>query len=683
LFVQVQTSSIANRNRSANLVKEYTWLQDGSRKRLPNDPELNVMLILPLLRTSAFCPTGSKRLWYFASRNLRRLGVGVLGFLLFSVVEVIAADSHRVLLLHSFGRDFSPWADFSRNFQNVLVRESTEPIDLFEASISTARFHETDEESSLAEALLDLYFKLKIDLIVTFGPHAANFIQRHRQRLFPSTPLLITAIASRRVSSAMLTPNDTVLAWSFDFPKYVENILRVLPKTNEIAVVLGNSQLERYWLTQMRREFEPFTDRVKFTWLNELSVDQMVEQVANLSPQSAIFYFLVAVDGADVTHPLDRAFAPIQNAAKSPIFGLVDYSLGRGAVGGPMIPLFDSSRQAAVVALRILKGEAPKEIKTSPIELGTPVYDWRELRRWNISEARLPTGSIIQFRDLDLWQQYRWQIFLIAAALIIQTLLITALVLERKLRRAAESEARDRLAELAYMNRRATVGEMSASIAHEINQPLAAIVASGNAGLRWLANKTPDFEETKAALTRIVADGYRAGEIIQSLREMFKKDAPEKIPLEINNVIRRVLSFLHYELENNKISVKTSLTPYLPPVPGNRTQLKQVILNIIMNAIEAMSATSDRARILRIRSELETPGNVIITIEDSGPGIAAEDVDRIFNPFVSTKTDGMGMGLSICRTIVENHGGRLTASPGTMSGSKFTLVLPTEEEVPR
>jgi C4-dicarboxylate-specific signal transduction histidine kinase len=255
-------------------------------------------------------------------------------------------------------------------------------------------------------------------------------------------------------------------------------------------------------------------------------------------------------------------------------------------------------------------------------------------------------------------------------------LLIGGLVYQRRRRQFAELEARHRMAELAHMNRSAALGEMSAAIAHEINQPLAAIVASGSAGVRWLTNKSPNPEQAIAALRRIVADGHRASQVVATVRSMFKKDTRERVSLDVNQVLMEVIGFLRIECARHRVSVSMALTEGLPPVVADRIQLQQVVLNLVRNAIEAMSSVTDGARALQVRSEANGAGAVIITIKDTGPGIDPGSADRIFEPFFTTKPSGMGMGLSICRSIIEAHGGRLSATRSNPRGSIFQVVLP-------
>src|ERR1700688_906089 len=213
----------------------------------------------------------------------------------------------------------------------------------------------------------------------------------------------------------------------------------------------------------------------------------------------------------------------------------------------------------------------------------------------------------------------------------------------------AEEELIRAQRELARVARATTLGELTASIAHEINQPLGAMVANGNAGLRWLDRPTPDVDEARAAFTRIVRDGRRAGEVIESIRAMFKNVDQEKTPIDINKLVRDTLGLMLGELRANNMSVQTKLDDHLPDVRGNRVQLQQVILNLIRNAIEAMNSVTNRAPVLRIRSVIHEPDSVLVSVEDSGTGIDPKDADRIFDSFFTTKPEGTGMGLSICR----------------------------------
>ena len=260
----------------------------------------------------------------------------------------------------------------------------------------------------------------------------------------------------------------------------------------------------------------------------------------------------------------------------------------------------------------------------------------------------------------------------------------TQLALQAALRQAGEArDQADELlhalrAELAGVARLTAMGELAASIAHEIRQPLAAVVNNANAGLRWLNNQPPNLKQVRTALKRIVRDSERGGDVLGSIQGMLKKGEEERARLDINDLIREVMRLVQGELKNRGVSSRAELADDLPRVLADRIQLRQVILNLIMNAIEAMVSVSDRARVLRVRSENHGDDGVFVAVEDFGSGIASEDMDRIFETFFTTKSEGMGMGLSICRSIVESHGGRISASRANPRGSVFQFFLPTE-----
>jgi uracil-xanthine permease len=235
-------------------------------------------------------------------------------------------------------------------------------------------------------------------------------------------------------------------------------------------------------------------------------------------------------------------------------------------------------------------------------------------------------------------------------------------------------------AELARAAQLTTMEEVAASIAHEIKQPLTAIIMHGNAGARWLGNVPPGLDEAMAALKHIVADGHRASQIIDSMRAMFRKDGGERSELDLNEIVRDVLALLNEELEEQGVTVRLDLAEELPHVQADRVQLQQVVLNLVNNALEAMASVPDRAHALQVTTAAEATEQVVMSIADSGVGIDPKNAERMFEPFFTTKARGMGMGLSICRSIIEAHGGRLWMTPAAPHGSVFHVRLPTAGE---
>ena len=593
----------------------------------------------------------------------------------FACRAAMAADSKRVMLLHSFGREFRPWSENAKGIRAELERQSPWPLDIIEFSLTAARFSGDDTEQPFVNYLEALFARHPLDLIVSIGAPAAAFVQRHRQQLFPATPMVLTAVERRRVAYSSLTENDTVVAVAHDLPAVIDNILRVLPDTRTVEVVNGNSPLEKFWREEMRREFARFDGRVTFRWYNDLSFDDMLKRAASLPPHAAIFWELLIVDAAGAVYEGDKALRRLHSVANAPIFSFDDSFFGNELVGGPMHSVLEGCRQTAAVAVRILGGEKAGGIHTPPLGFAAPKFDWRQMQRWGIDETALPPNSTIYFREPTAWQRYRPQILGLSAAMLSQAALISWLVYEHRRRNLAEIKSRNAISELTYMNRRAAAGELSASIAHEINQPLAAITLRAGAALAWLGAKTPNLDEVRASIQEILAAGGRADDIVQSIRAMFKKDSDKRLPVDINSLISSVLAIVRIDLQKSGIELRTMFEDGLPAVQADRVQLQQVLLNLVMNAIDAMQSAQRRA--LRIETQRSKPDQVMISVEDTGTGIDPSTIDLIFKPLFTTKTQGIGMGLSICRSIIESHGGRISVSTEAGKGSNFQIELPT------
>ena len=240
----------------------------------------------------------------------------------------------------------------------------------------------------------------------------------------------------------------------------------------------------------------------------------------------------------------------------------------------------------------------------------------------------------------------------------------------------SEDALRFSIREIGKADRHTTMSEMTASIAHEINQPLSAIITNSQAGLRWLARADPDLDEVRKVLNRIADDGRRAGEVISSIRAMFGEGRREKHSVKVNDLICDVLALIHAELERQHVALQMELSDGVSEIIADRVQLQQVLLNLFNNALEAMSSVTGRPHLLSVKSQTLEPGDISILVEDCGAGIDPKNMDRIFDAFFTTKARGMGMGLSICRSIIEAHGGQLWAAPGTTHGTIFYITLP-------
>jgi signal transduction histidine kinase len=243
-------------------------------------------------------------------------------------------------------------------------------------------------------------------------------------------------------------------------------------------------------------------------------------------------------------------------------------------------------------------------------------------------------------------------------------------------RKRSELALRAAHSELARVSQLSAMGAMTASIGHEIRQPLAAMVIGAHAGLRWMSKSPPDLDEVSQALKSIIKEGQRTSDILDAIRAMFKKDDQEIAPVDINHLVRDVLDLVQSEAQQQGVLVKAELADELPQIFGNRIQLQQVIRNLAINAIEAMDINAERERVLRVKSAIDRPNGLLITVEDTGTGIDPQNVERVFDAMFTTKSDGMGMGLSICRSIIEAHHGRLWVSPGVPHGAVFQFVLP-------
>jgi signal transduction histidine kinase len=355
----------------------------------------------------------------------------------------IAAEPKRVLLLHSFGREFAPYDVIVATLRSELAKGSSEPVAIYDASMDAGQASGSDVQQPLVELLLHRFAGSPPDVVVTIGPPAAVFYPQNRDKMFPATPLVIAGLDERFVLKPALRAGDAAVASHQSRPGVIDNILRVLPNTQKIVVVLGDTPLERFWFGEVSREFARFANRVSIEWLNKLSLKQMRLRVASLPPHSAVLYSILLADAAGVPYERGAALASLVEVSTAPIFSLYESDLQHGIVGssGPHHSQQREGALTAAAALRALRGENPTDPTIQIVDYEASVYDWRELKRWGIDLARLPAGSEIRFQPRPLWEEHRILIITALAIFLLQTALLIGLVWQRIRRRRAEEEA--------------------------------------------------------------------------------------------------------------------------------------------------------------------------------------------------------------------------------------------------
>ena len=601
---------------------------------------------------------------------LLRIAAHLIMAVLLTAPLAAQPSSRSVLLLDQSSAGLPFNTALATAVRLTLSAESKVPISFYAEHLDANRFFGSDYEEGILSFFRKKYRDKTIDVVVVVGSAALDFISRRRAELWPNVPVVFAAIDEATIARVTLPPNLTGVTMQLTLQDMVRTANIAVPNLKRIAIV-GDPLERQTFYRHFLDEVPTVATQYEIINLMNLPMGELKRRLGNLPDATAVIYTGIYYDSEGVSHVPAELVVQIAEWANRPVVINVASYLGKGAVGGYIVRPEPLGQGAAQFALRILNGENASDLPVTKIP-SPLIFEWPALQRWGISENRLPAGSEIMFRSPTVWEQYRAYILAVIAAILIQSALIFWLLYEQRRRQRAEILARNTMSELTHVNRVATVGQLSASIAHEIRQPLAGILANAQAALRWL--EKANVEEVREGLNGIVSDGIRAGDIITHLRAMFKHEVQEKTPVDINKLVLSVLTLAQIDLQKHEIELQTQLDDLIPEILGNQVQLQQVILNLVMNAIESMS--SSQTRVLRIKTVLSRTKKVHVSIEDTGIGIKQSDLARVFKPMFTTKERGMGMGLSICQSIIESHDGRIWASPRANGGSIFQFELP-------
>ncbi len=583
-----------------------------------------------------------------------------------------AGENRSVLVLYSNHRLLPANLEFEAGLRETLA-DSTE---LSAEFLDYPRFDGESYMRALTTFLREKYALRPPAVLVVGAEGALDFVLRHRAELFPRIPVIHAAVPRSFLQSRPPLPADVVgVPIEYDFPGTIDLALRWHPHARRLVVVTGASAQDRAWEAELRGEVSRFQDRVSAEFLAGLPTDAVLKRLSELGSDAVVFTPGYFEDGVGRLFSPREAARLMAAAAAAPVYGPFDTFIGTGIVGGSMPNYAAMGRQAGRIVNDRLAGPAPAAPLLPEMMPKAVNVDWRQIRRWDIDPSAIPDDAIVRFKTPTLLEEHATATVVATVVFLLQAGLIAGLLFERRRRRRMELAVQQQRFELAHASRLAVAGELTGAIAHEINQPLGAILSNADAADLLLASGADRRDELRAILADIRQDNLRASEVIRRLRALLAKQPLDCHPFDLNDAVREVEPVLRAEARRRGATLDLRLAETAAILVGDRVQIQQVLLNLALNAMDAANGLPEARRAVVVSVERDAD-RLALVVRDRGHGIAPEHLPQLFDSFFSTKARGMGLGLSITRTLVEAHGGCIRAESGPGAGAVFRVEWP-------
>ena len=755
-------------------------------------------------------PASGTRGWGALGRSPAWLRLCVLVACVVGGATGSARATQSVLVIYGDSRTLAAVAIFDETLRTTLSANAPMSIDVISEFLELGRYPGDGYPQLAARFLREKYQGTQFLAVVAGGPAAVEFLLQFGAEIFPQTPVIHAYVDNNWLAGKVLPANFYGVPAKFDVTKNLELMTLLHPKARRVVVVTGSGGMDRHLLGIFKEAAAHFTGKVEVEYWDGLAMPDLLRRLASVPSDSVVLTSSVLRDATGRWFTGRESIQLMARVSNAPMYGIIAPQIGSGLTGGYMPQLEETGNIVAGLIIRFATGErvAPGALPAS--QPNQYIFDWRQLRRWGVSEDRLPKGSIVFFREPSLWDRYSWQIvvggilvFLVVVLCIGEAVLIGRFVVERRKRRRSEADLResersmnlaanaaglvswmwdpskntisvsergksllgitesepislerflslvhpdDRYAarsamervrrdggeldhemrmlgrdgtmrwiesrgraefeeaskearvrgvavditarkdaqaearrhrdQAAHLSRVNILGQLSGALAHELNQPLSAILSNAEAAQQYLARGAFNSDELREILADIIADDRRAGAVIERLRALLKRGESQHRLLDINELARDVERLCRSDLVTRNVVLLAQLTPGLPPVNGDVVQLEQVMLNLVVNACDAMVENEVGRRTITLRTETTNGRHVRVSVSDLGPGLPPGEAERVFEPFVTSKPQGMGLGLSISRSIILAHGGSMWGANNSENGATFSFTLP-------
>jgi signal transduction histidine kinase len=607
-----------------------------------------------------------------------------IGFALLFAVSLIFANAarsqddqrHRVLFVVESDSRLPLVKALLAGIEAELGPEFTTRGEIYVEYLDMLRFNDPKELELNRTFLVERYGSLGLDAVMALGANAVSYVIANREDIAPGSPIVYGGFGEAGMKTALADqslPDVSGVISPYDFRSTLDLALMLQPDAPEIVVIAGSAKFDQQWRSAFTAVITDTYRGLPVRFLPEATADEYLAEARSLDPGAIVLLLSVNLDKEG------RRFLPVQfaealaEASSAPVWSLYETQIGKGIVGGSVEDLTSTGQEIGkMLRAAVESGRLPEPVRVAAV----PTVDWRAMQRHGLDLGRLPEGSRILFYEPTMWERYRTFLLTTIAVVVAQMVTILALLFQRRRYFRTQASLDLERSQLIHVSRNLRLGQLSASLAHEINQPLAAIQANAEAGARLAGRAPPDIKELAAIFQDINADVHRAGSTIAGLRRLMVKGEVAMERVDLNEVVRATLPLVQNELDANGSNVRLALSPGPVEVSGNAAQLQQIVLNLVLNASEAMSGLPKSARIMTVTSEVASTGSANLAVEDAGPGVAPDKREDAFRPFVSTKTSGLGVGLAICRSIAEDHGGTLAFADAAGSGARIVLTLP-------